>query len=67
MDVIQDAGEEFCLDGQYVWSVSLVHPTSDEFLERQFLGIVKVCKCEIFSGWWRRRSVPRSVYKVRLV
>jgi len=34
MYMIQDAGEEFCLDGQYIWSVSLVHPISDEFLER---------------------------------
>lgn len=33
VDVIQDAGEELCLDGQYVWSVPLVHPISDEFLE----------------------------------
>jgi len=34
MYVIQDASEEFYLDGQYIWSVSLVHPISDEFLER---------------------------------
>lgn len=34
VNVIQDAGKEFCLDGQYIRSVSLVHPISDEFLER---------------------------------
>lgn len=51
MDVVQDTCKEFCLNWQDVWSVSLVHPMSDKFLERQFLGIVEVCKYEIVAGW----------------
>lgn len=40
---------------------------SDEFLERQFLGIVEVCKYEIAAGRGGRRSVPCFGYKVHLV